>query len=279
MQQTIQRYLGDAAPCARLDHGPSVDGDLILPADDLGRAGDADLPARLRQLEVRSSEREVVPLDPLEGTGPQHVQVADRGLVRHVEPQLLAGLFARRLHVALNARAGPRAVRVEELRDADRAGRRPHRLQAERALGAVAIYRLGAARSRYLRSQPGLRGPHRLPAGRDRPVGRREIEIRRHRLARRRRQTEPPPHGRGLAVEQLRLGHHSPVRMGADGPRRRQVERQPAVAPEVDRQAAGVFACEDPLHVEGHPPAEPAHVGIEVEARQQASVDLTTTPV
>ena len=125
VQQTVQRDLGDAARRARFDHGPAVDGDLVLPTDHLGRAGDADPPARLRQLQVRPREGQVLPLDPLEGPGPEHVQIADRRAVRHVEPQLLAGLLARRLHVALDGRAGERAVRVQELRDADRSGRRP----------------------------------------------------------------------------------------------------------------------------------------------------------
>ena len=69
---------------ARLEHVPPVDGDLVLPADHLGRTGDADPPARLRQLEVWSGEGEVLALDPLEGPGSQHVQIADRGAVRYV---------------------------------------------------------------------------------------------------------------------------------------------------------------------------------------------------
>ena len=62
--------------------------------------------------------------------------------------------------------------------------------------------------------------------------------------------------------------------MNADRPGGRHVERQATVAPEVDRQPAGVLAGENPLHVERYPPAEAAHVGIEVEARQQATIDL-----
>ena len=67
--------------------------------------------------------------------------------------------------------------------------------------------------------------------------------------------------------------------MDADRPRRRHVERQATVAPEVDRQAAGVLAGENPLHVERHPTAESAQVRIEVEARQQAPIDLLPSPV
>ena len=125
VQQPVQGDVGDPPDGHGVHHRPAVVGDLVLPADHLGSARHPDPLTYLRQLQVRACERQVLPLDAFERLGPQHVEVADGGGVGHVDPLRVAGLLAGGLHVSFDVGPRPRAIRVEQLRDADRSCRGP----------------------------------------------------------------------------------------------------------------------------------------------------------